>query len=258
MEAKPLLGGHARIGSWMAVSVRLKNDGPPIAGELRLAGGSQGKSRFGIAVDLPTQSDKTYVLYAQPPAFGRELDVSPGGRDPTLASTKVRLHDPRRQPAGRRGHRRATQDIVSSIDLLPEPEPGRPGRPRRSTDPAPGARRGLAGVRSARLAGRGLELTQHRAARALRGWIAGGGRLVIVGGTTGPGALGAFPDDLLPFRPAATMDVPAASLTAFLGSAPVGRSGPAGAERRAHRRSVAGHRRRPGRRRRADATAAAR
>ena len=32
MEAKALLGGHARIGSWMAVSVRLKNDGPPIVG----------------------------------------------------------------------------------------------------------------------------------------------------------------------------------------------------------------------------------
>ena len=30
----------------------------------------QGASRFGMAVDLPTQSDKTYVLHAQPPAFG--------------------------------------------------------------------------------------------------------------------------------------------------------------------------------------------
>ena len=54
----------------------------------------------------------------------------------------------------------------------------------------------------------------------MRGWIAGGGRLVIVGGTGGPGTLGSFPDDLLPYRPSATVDVPAASLTAFLGAAP--------------------------------------
>ena len=47
---------------------------------------------------------------------------------------------------------------------------------------------------------------------ALRGWVAGGGRLVIVGGTAGPNALSAFPDDLLPYRPNVTTDVPAANL----------------------------------------------
>ena len=47
---------------------------------------------------------------------------------------------------------------------------------------------------------------------ALRGWIAGGGRLVIAGGTAGPKALSAFPDTLLPYRPVVTTDVPAATL----------------------------------------------
>ena len=36
---------------------------------------------------------------------------------------------------------------------------------------------------------------------ALRGWIAGGGRLIIAGGTAGPKTLSAFPDSLLPYRP---------------------------------------------------------
>ena len=27
-------------------------------------------------MDLPTQSDKTYVIYVQPPAFGRELNLA--------------------------------------------------------------------------------------------------------------------------------------------------------------------------------------
>ena len=39
---------------------------------------------------------------------------------------------------------------------------------------------------------------------ALRGWIAGGGRLTVIGGTTGAVALAGLPDDLLPFRPTTT------------------------------------------------------
>jgi hypothetical protein len=57
---------------------------------------------------------------------------------------------------------------------------------------------------------------------SLRGWVAGGGRLVIVGGTAGPNSLSAFPDALLPYRPTATVDIPAASLTSLVGSVPVG------------------------------------
>ena len=55
---------------------------------------------------------------------------------------------------------------------------------------------------------------------ALRGWIAGGGRLVIAGGTAGPKTLSAFPDSLLPYRPVVTTDVPAASLSGILGQIP--------------------------------------
>ncbi len=56
IEARALLSGNARIGSWMAIQVHVVNDGPAISGELRLAGGTQGQTRFGTAVDLPTQS----------------------------------------------------------------------------------------------------------------------------------------------------------------------------------------------------------
>ncbi len=71
MEATVLLQGHARIGAWMAIDVHLKNDGPPISGELRLTGGTQGRTRFGTQVEAPTQSDQTHRLYVQPPGFGR-------------------------------------------------------------------------------------------------------------------------------------------------------------------------------------------
>ncbi len=55
---------------------------------------------------------------------------------------------------------------------------------------------------------------------AMRGWLALGGRLVVVGGTGGIGALGGFPDDILPYRPSSTVDVATASLTSLVGTAP--------------------------------------
>lgn len=222
MEARAMLDGHARIGAWMAVSVRLKNDGPPITGELRLSGGSQGTSRFGTVVDLPTQSDKTYTLYVQPPAFGRELTLSLVDGADTIASSKVAftIHDGTQLVVGVVAER--SQAIVAGIDLLPNQNQVAPVIV--PLDPTQLPERVEAWQALDRLVWQDVDSSRLSPEQvvALRGWVAGGGRLVIVGGTSGPGALGTFPDELLPFRPAATLDVPAASLTAFLGAAPSG------------------------------------
>jgi len=221
MEAETLLGGHARIGSWMAVSVRLTNDGPPITGELRL-GGAQGTSRYGIAVDLPTQSDKTYVLHAQPPAFGRELDVTLVDGTATLASTTVpyTIHDTNQLIVGVIGER--PQDLVSAIDLLPNQNQVVPVV--LPLDVAELPERVEAWQAIDRLIWQDVDSSALSTAQlaALGNWVASGGRLIVVGGSTGPGALDSFSDDLLPFRPTATIDVAPASLTALLGNAPAG------------------------------------
>ena len=57
---------------------------------------------------------------------------------------------------------------------------------------------------------------------ALRTWIAGGGRLVIVGGSSPADELTAFPDDLLPYRPSSLLDVDPSSLASVLGPIPAG------------------------------------
>ena len=56
---------------------------------------------------------------------------------------------------------------------------------------------------------------------ALRGWLAGGGRLIVVGGTAGPASLAGLPDAILPYRPTATIDAPAETLRSLLGTIPV-------------------------------------
>ncbi|HYN70064.1 MAG TPA: hypothetical protein VEX41_07630, partial [Candidatus Eisenbacteria bacterium] len=57
---------------------------------------------------------------------------------------------------------------------------------------------------------------------ALRAWLAGGGRLIIVGGTAGIGTLSGFPDDLLPYRPTASMEIDPAAVATLVGAPPDG------------------------------------
>jgi hypothetical protein len=220
MEARTLLGGNARTGSWMAIDVRLTNSGPPIVGEIRLAGGAQGRTRFGAAVDLPTQSDKTYRLYAQPLTFGREIKIDLVSGESTVATTKASftLLDVNRLVVGIVAER--ASDIIGSIDLPPGPNGVAPLTV--AIDPADLPARVEAWGTLDRLVWQDIDSSRLSTEQlsALRGWVAGGGRLVIVGGTAGPASLSAFPDLMLPYRPTATTDVAPASLGALLGEVP--------------------------------------
>ena len=222
MEARILLGGHARLGSWVAISVHLKNDGPAVSGELRLAGGAQGQTRFSKAVELPTQSDQVHVLYAQPPAFGGSLSVTLVDGDKTIASAKPTLttHDATQLVVGVVAEH--PERIVGNLDLLPNQNQVAPAIVSLTPDDLPERVEAWAAID--RLVWQDVDserlTTPQRA--ALTAWIAGGGRLVIAGGTSGPKALSAFPDSLLPYRPVVTTDVPAASLSGILCQAPPG------------------------------------
>ena len=220
MDAHVQLAGHARVGSWMAISIHLTNSGPALTGELRLAGGAQSQVRFGTPVDLPTQSDKTYLLYAQPPAFGNELDVLLVTGDRTLATKKVTFV----------GHE-ATQTIVGVVAEHPERIVGDIQLPPNLSGVAPAVVGLTPGDLPERVQAWGAldrivwqdvdaaRLTEAQLG-ALQGWIAAGGRLVIAGGTLGPRAVAGFPAALLPFQPSTTTDVPTTSLTAMLGTLP--------------------------------------
>ena len=220
LEATALLDGHARAGTWMAIDVHIRNDGPAVVGELRLAAGAQGKTRFGTAVDLPTQSEKTYRLYVQPPAFGRELTVELIEGDQAVASTKAAftIHDAAQLVVGIVAEQPGA--IVGELDLLPNQNQLAPLTVALDVTDLP--ERVEAWNTLDRLIWQDIDadrLSPEQQA-ALRGWIAGGGRLVIVGGTTGPGTLNGFPDTLLPYRPTATVDIAPAALGGLLGQVP--------------------------------------
>jgi hypothetical protein len=222
MEARILLGGNVRIGSWMAISVHLTNDGPAVTGELRMTGGSQGQTRFGTVVDLPTQSDKTYVVYAQPPAFGSQLEVVLADGDRTIISTKPKFtsHDATQLVVAVVAEH--PEAIVGSLHLLPNQNQIAPFVVSLTPEDLPDRVEAWSSLDRVIWQDIDSERLSPAQLDAMRGWVAGGGRLVIAGGTAGPKAMSAFPDVLLPYRPVVTMDVPAANLAGLLGQLPVG------------------------------------
>ena len=222
MDAHALIGGHVRVGSWMAIEVDVENGGPPITGELRLAGGSQGRTRFGVAVDLPTGSRQAHVLYVQPPAFGDKVDVALIGADGrAVASKKVPyvLHEPTQLLVGIVADR--PDKIVEGFRLGGDQGALPPATAILAPEDLP--ERVEAWGALDRLIWQDVDTARLSPAQviALRGWLAGGGRLIVVGGTAGPASLAGLPDAILPYRPTATIDAPAETLRSLLGTIPV-------------------------------------
>jgi hypothetical protein len=220
MSARVLLQGHTRVGSWMAVEVQLGNDGPPITGELRIDNAQSG-ARYSMAVDLPTSSRKTYVLHAQPPTFGRTLSLSLVANKASLATVTVpyQVHNSDQmvigvvaeRPQGITG-KLAIRSNTGTLSAAAALGPG--DLPDRVEGWAPLDALIWQDTDSNELSADQLG--------ALRAWIAGGGRLLIVGGTAGIGTLSGFPDDLLPYRPTASLEIDPAAVSSMVGTPPNG------------------------------------
>jgi hypothetical protein len=222
MNAKIMLQGHARAGDWAAIEVDLQNDGPPIEGELQMNGGTQNTVKYAMAVKLPTSSHQTYVLHAQPPNFGRnvKIDLVAGGNVLSSVTVAYLIHDANQLVVGVLAERPA--GIVSELQLPANPFGTAPAVVTLGVADLPARSEGWSSID--RLIWQDVDSNQLSSAQlaAMREWIASGGRLVIVGGTAGINTLSAFPDDLLPYRPTATLDVDPSRLVGVLGPLPDG------------------------------------
>ncbi len=222
MNARVLLQGHARSGTWAAIEVDLQNDGPEIRGELQMDGGAESNARYAMAVNLPTNSRKTYVLHAQPPGFGRNVtvDLVADGQKVESVTVAYLVHD-------------STQLVVGVLAEAPGPIVSQMQLPAGTSGVAPAIVPLTVADLPSRVEGWSVidrlvwqdvdsNSLSPEQLEALRRWIAAGGRLVIVGGSAGIGTLSAFPDDILPYRPTATLDADPAVLSALLGPPPTG------------------------------------
>ena len=217
MDAWAMVQGHVRTGSWMAIRVELTNDGPPFAGELRMVGGTQGRTRFAVPVDLPTTSRKAYTLHAQSPAFGSSLEIALVADERVVARRSVAfaIHDPGQLVVGVVAERPGA--LAAALSRLRDPSGPVPAVVQLSIADLPDRPEAWSALD--RLVWQDVDAGQLSVEQlaALRTWLAGGGRLTILGGSGGLGLLAGFPDELLPYRPTATIDVEPEAIRGFLG-----------------------------------------
>ena len=222
MTAVPLMGGNVRPGSWMGVRVHLENDGPAVNGELRLTGGAQQGSRYSIEVELPTGARQDHLLYTQPTwSAGRltaslvegeetrlEQRIPLTSIDPYTTTVFIVADRPDGLAPGVRGIAMAPgQNMARVLTVAPE------DLPPRAEAWAIIDRLVWQDVDPARLSSQQLE--------ALATWVGAGGRLIVVGGQTGIAGVAGLPEDLLPYVPTSTVDVPASDLEPIVGALPV-------------------------------------
>jgi hypothetical protein len=218
LEVRPLLGGRFETGGWLALSVRLTNDGPPVSGYL-LAGTSDGTARR--PVELPAGARKQVTLYVRPQAFQRKIEVRFEQDTTVLAKAEAELQVLDTSSAAQvvivgdgTGSLRA--QLVSRGAGLPEPISLLPADLPERAEP-------LAGVEVIVWAADSTALDPAHS-RSLERWVAAGGQLIVLGGPDWQARTKAF-SDLLPLTGLHAVDgATATGLGSWLGgSAPAGK-----------------------------------
>jgi hypothetical protein len=207
MTARSLAGGNVRVGAWSAIEVDVANDGPAVSGELRLASDQAASSSYAALVDLPTGSRKRYVLYAQPSIFGRDLGVTlvSDGRSIAKADVPITAHDQYQSVIGVVAEEPGPL-VAALTSALADPRVAAPAIVSLTPEDLPARVEAWSAID--RLVWQDVDTAklQPEQVSALRTWLGLGGRLVILGGSTGATTLGSLPDDLLPYRPTGTVD----------------------------------------------------
>jgi hypothetical protein len=222
VTASALLGGHVRPGAWAAVKVHIVNNGPALNGELRVRTQQQGLSRYGVSVQLAPDAIQDHLLYTQPPLFGSKLVVELVSGETVVSAVDVPIksHDSYSPIVAVIAER--PEGVLRDIgDAVRNPNFGTTPSVITLT-PADLPPRVEAWSAIDRLVWQDIDfgLLDREQLAALRLWVGAGGRLIVLGGTTGVGTLSELPAEMLPYLPERTVDVATADLGALLGNLP--------------------------------------
>jgi len=221
ISGQPLLGGHVRPGAWTAVNVLVENDGPAVTGELRIRGTQRTQSQYGVEADLPSGARQRFTLYAQTALFGSRVNIDLVTGEQVVATQQVRItsHDAY-SPIVAVVAEKPEGLLPAVTDAMVNPNVSTATVVRLALADLPPRVEAWAAID--RLVWQDVDaanLTREQL-DALRLWVGAGGRLIILGGTTGGGTIRGFGPELLPYDPAQTVDVPPAHLGGILGTLP--------------------------------------
>lgn len=223
LTAEPMLGGAYKPGTWAAIRVTLDNQGPTVDGELRLTSSLAGSSTFGRAIQLPTGARQEHVMYGEMGVLAGRFRLSLVSGSATLASVNVAMQSVASSQTNVVVVAEQPQDLVgplkTAVDAI---VPGTPIITTAAPEQLPPRPEAWASIDL--LVWNDVASNRLDAARigALETWVATGGQLLIVGGSTGVTSLGSFPAEMLPFAPTGTVDFSTTDLQALLGVLPEG------------------------------------
>lgn len=200
MDARAGLDRYYKIDDWLPVQVVITNDGPDIDGEIQLQVADNGTSEvlYTQQAILPTKSRKQYTLYAFVKNYTRELTVKLVQGRTVVTEAQVSIEPLTAQDflCGVVSH------DVSALNYLAGLSPIGSGRmhvAHLALSDLPGQGRTLGALDALILHNIDSSLMTNAQRDALRGWIAFGGHLIVVGGPNAT-ATAAGLGDLLPVR----------------------------------------------------------
>ena len=220
VEVEVGFDGKARIGNWTPVAVQIENQGRDFAGEVHVLGMRDQSVRYVADIVLPRNSRKRLILYvpyltATPRLY---VELVSGGKVVASLETRVNLVGETDLFVGVVGQRTGAWNLLTTLDL--------PGKSREVVvapifpGSFPKRTEGLEAFDVIVLGDADVQALSSEMLDTLEGWVAGGGTLVLPGGTQEGANLRDLPEQLMPVVTAGLAELENTSSLDRLGQEP--------------------------------------
>ena len=224
LEVEVGFDGKARVGNWIPVVVRLENQGPDLSAEIHVIGNRGHPMSSGIYVAdvvLPRDGRKRLTLHVPYMTATPRLDVELVADGEVVASLEppVNIIGETDLFVGVVGRRAGAWNLLTTLEL--------PGQGREvavaaiSPDTFPQRPEVLHAFDVIALGDVSVETLLPEMLEALEGWVAGGGTLVLSGGSNAGASLRGLPKRLMPVIPGDATELKSISALERLGDEPI-------------------------------------
>lgn len=202
LTARVGLDGQCKKNTWIPVRITVENSGPDISGRVQLSyTNSDGDVSFGQDILLPTTSRKEFFLYFYPQGAIRSLTASLTSKGKTLADIKLSANclSSDGMVFGVMATDPAPYEILGEV----KPLRGATRIAQLTTSDLPDRVQGWKALDALIVSGVDTSTITVPQRKALDSWLAGGGRLMVIGGPGWQNSTAGL-TDLLPVDPTST------------------------------------------------------
>ena len=224
LEVEVGFDGKARVGNWIPVVVHLENQGSDLAAEIHVIGNRghpMSSGSYVADVVLPRDGRKRLTLHVpyMTATLRLEVQLVADGEVVARLEPPVNIIGETDLFVGIVGQRAGSWNLLTTLEL--------PGRGREvavvaiAPDTFPQRPEVLDAFDVIALGDVSVKTLPHEILEALEGWVAGGGTLVLSGGSNAGGSLEGLPDRLMPVVVGDATELKGISALERLGDEPI-------------------------------------